>query len=334
MPFEPEIGMKVIAQGDITVYEAGGYYQLKVNRLQPEGIGALQLAFDQLKAKLAAEGLFDPEHKRPVTGFAARVGIVTSKTGAALRDMVQIIRRRSPSTEMVLCPSLVQGEGAAESIRRGLKMLNDYGGLDVIIIGRGGGSMEDLWAFNDEKLARDVFNSPIPVISAVGHETDFTLTDFTADLRAPTPSAAAELAVADAAGLQEQFRTAFIRLQNACQARVEEYKGRLFTALGRYGLRRPADLIQQRMQRLDELTQHLKLVFQNRFNEDKSRFQTVSEKLNLLNPLAILNRGYSVVYPEGQNKAVTSAKALKSGDEISILFAKGKAQCQVKKTQP
>jgi exodeoxyribonuclease VII large subunit len=335
VPFTPEDGMKVLAYGSITVYEVRGQYQLSVQRMQPFGQGALQLAFEQLKKKLEDEGLFDPARKRPIPGFARRVGVVTSRHGAALHDIIQIIRRRSPATEIILYPCAVQGEGAAQTVIRGINALNAWGQVDVMIVGRGGGSIEDLWAFNDEALARTIRASKIPVISAVGHETDFTIADFAADLRAPTPSAAAELAVADAGALREQLAYLFRRLGTVMDQSLRESRETLQGLISRYGLRRPGELIQQRSQRLDELAQRARLAFQNRFAAWKTQSDALREKLEILNPLGILKRGYAVVYPAGRpGRAVIKSPELKPGDEINILFSEGKALCQVKQVNP
>jgi exodeoxyribonuclease VII large subunit len=255
----PSNGMAVRALGQITVYERSGQYQLSVIELRPAGIGALARAFEELKHRLAEEGLFDAVHKQPIPKFPGRIGVVTSPTGAAVRDIIRIIGRRFPLARLILAPVQVQGEGAAREIALAIERMNRHRLADVLIVGRGGGSMEDLWAFNEEVVARAIFSSAIPVISAVGHEIDFTIADFVADLRAPTPSAAAELVVPDRQELAGVIAGARQRLLSAAAGRIGRQRERVVTLVRSYGLRRPADLIAGRMQRLDELERRLQL---------------------------------------------------------------------------
>ncbi|MBD3336340.1 MAG: exodeoxyribonuclease VII large subunit, partial [Candidatus Eisenbacteria bacterium] len=239
--FQPRDGMKVIAAGAITVYEPRGEYQLRVERLEPSGVGELALAFLQLRDRLKDEGLFDPERKRPLPVYPQTVALVTSATGAAVRDMIRILRRRWPPVRIVLRPAAVQGEGAAEEIARGLDEVGSWGGADLVIVGRGGGSLEDLWAFNEEVVARAIARSPIPVVSAVGHEVDVTIADFTADVRAPTPSAAAEMAVPVAADVRERLLEHRLRLDRAVRTQLSGRRQAVLALAGSRALGRPQD---------------------------------------------------------------------------------------------
>ncbi|HXH12858.1 MAG TPA: exodeoxyribonuclease VII large subunit [Alphaproteobacteria bacterium] len=256
--FDPKDGMLVIARGHVSLYEPRGEYQLVIDYMEPKGVGALQIAFEQLKARLAQEGLFDPAHKKPLPMLPRAIGIVTSPTGAVIRDMLHILRRRFANVHVCLYPVRVQGDGAAEDIARGIDALNGYPGIDVIIVARGGGSLEDLWAFNEEHVARAIYRSSLPVISAVGHEIDYTIADFVADVRAPTPSAAAELVVRSKAELQAELHGMAQRLQRAMRHRLENLHARLEACQQRRVLRDPWAPIHTLGQRLDEL--HARLV--------------------------------------------------------------------------
>ena len=318
--FAPENGMKVIVHGRISVFPRDGQYQIYVDEMMPDGIGSLYLAFEQLKRRLEGEGLFDSSKKRPLPPYPQRIGIITSPTGAAVRDIIQILGRRYPCAEVLLYPALVQGSGAPESIMRGLACFGYQIPVDLIVIGRGGGSAEDLWAFNDEGLARAVAASPVPVISAVGHETDFTICDFVADLRAPTPSAAAELAVPDVKDLKDTVEGFFNRLSVAEDAILQRSKARLELLAGAEMLRSPRRYLEERamiVAFLEQRVEHLWLAVKE---NAKREVVTMAAKLEALNPLHVLARGYAAVFDE-KNVPVTRAGDLTVGETIRIRFA-------------
>lgn len=302
LPFEPENGMQVVVYGHISLYEKTGQYQLYAEFMEPLGIGALQVAFEQLKEKLAAEGLFDGDFKREIPKNPSCIAVITSPTGAAVRDILQIVKRRDPNVKVAIFPTLVQGEQAAADIVRSLKLVNEWGKADVIILGRGGGSMEDLWCFNDENVARAVFASEIPVISAVGHETDFTITDFVADMRAPTPSAAAELATTPLAERREAFHRLELRLERDVSA--------LLTSCRR---------------RLDkEMT--------NRLMQRAERWQYLTNRLEAASPLAVMSRGYVMAVTSSGN-LLTSAKQAEVGDRVTLHLQDGKIETNIQEKE-
>ncbi|MFQ6674251.1 MAG: exodeoxyribonuclease VII large subunit, partial [Fidelibacterota bacterium] len=276
--FPVESGMKVLAQGNVTVYEARGVYQLVVRRMEPSGLGTLYLAFEALKKKLADEGLFDEERKRPIPKFPSRVGVVTSGTGAAVQDIKNVLGRRAPHVDIVLRPTLVQGEGAAEDICAALEDLEEYDLVDVVIVGRGGGSLEDLWPFNEEKVARAISACPIPTISAVGHESDFTIADFVADLRAPTPSAAAELVAPAREDLLNHLDEMDRRCREAVLSRIEMAWQRLDALTARYGFQQPQILVEQKRKRIEELVDRMGQQLRFVLALQKSRFQGFRER--------------------------------------------------------
>lgn len=326
--FLPQDGMKVIVRGRVSVYEATGQYQLYIDDMQPDGLGALNLAFEQLKAKLEAEGLFSPERKKPLPAFPKRIGVITSPTGAAVHDITSILARRYPLAEIVFCPVLVQGEGAAPQIVDALARFNRLLCADVIILGRGGGSLEDLWPFNEEMVARAVAASGIPVISAVGHETDFTICDFVADLRAPTPSAAAELAVPDRAELEYTVRYDLSRLKQSMRKKLTGLKQNLDALTSRYSFKNPFNLIELERIRTDQLAVRLNQSMRGKTADARSALSSVSGRLNALSPLATLSRGYSITY--GQNgRVVTRVSDVKTGERISVLLNEGTLGCVV-----
>ncbi|TQI65578.1 exodeoxyribonuclease VII large subunit [Clostridium sp. KNHs216] len=326
--FLPQDGMKVIVRGRVSVYEATGQYQLYIDDMQPDGLGALNLAFEQLKAKLEAEGLFAPERKKPLPAFPERIGVITSPTGAAVHDITSILARRYPLAEIVFCPVLVQGEGAAPQIVDALARFNRLLCADVIILGRGGGSLEDLWPFNEEMVARAVAASGIPVISAVGHETDFTICDFVADLRAPTPSAAAELAVPDCAELEYTVRYDLSRLKQSMRKKLMGLKQNLDALTSRYSFKNPFNLIELERIRTDQLAVRLNQSMRRKTADARSALSSVSGRLNALSPLATLSRGYSITY--GQNgRVVTRVSDVKTGERISVLLNEGTLGCVV-----
>lgn len=282
-PFAPENGLEVIAFGLVTVYEKRGNYQIVCEEIHPKGVGALQLAFEKLKRKLEEEGLFRDEHKKPLPLFPRRIGIVTSPTGAAIRDILNVIHRRFANVHIILYPARVQGEEAAGEIVEGIRTLDAYG-VDVMIVGRGGGSLEDLWPFNEEIVVRAVYEAKTPIISAVGHEIDFTLTDFAADVRAPTPSAAAELVVREREGLLEQIRDLQQRLAKSAGYRVDAARNRLRLAASSYVFRRPEELIRQRRQWVDECRDRLEQSFRIQMDDVRRRVREAGRALSLLSP--------------------------------------------------
>lgn len=328
LAFLPEDGMKVTVHGRVSSFVRDGQYQIYVDDIQPDGVGSLYIAFEQLKRKLAAEGLFAPERKRPIPKLPRRIGIVTSPTGAAIRDMINVLGRRFPYAQIILYPALVQGSGAAPSIIEGIKYFNETRSADVLIVGRGGGSMEDLWAFNDETLARWVAASEIPIISAVGHETDFTICDFAASLRAPTPSAAAELAVPDTEDIKRRLENVNTRNRNTILANLSRARQRL-DSVSRLGvLSSPDRLLDERRMNLLYCSEKLQGQAQAYLSNGKIRFAGIAEKLGALNPLGIISRGYSAVTDE-RGEVVRSASQLSKGDSIKVRFSDGYAVAAV-----
>ncbi len=329
--FEPQDGMKVYALGNLTVYEKSGQYQLSVIRLHPVGIGELELAFQQLKERLYNEGLFDEAHKKPIPEYPQVIGVVTSPTGAAIRDIINIIHRRDPGVKIILYPARVQGEGAGEEIAQAIRDFNEYKKVDLLIVGRGGGSLEDLWAFNEEIVARAIYNSKIPIISAVGHEVDFTIADFVADLRAPTPSAAAELAVKNRLETAKEVKNLFKTLISTQRLIIEDYKSRINSARESYGFKRAIDLIAQKAQRADELLRGLLKEVKNYFDSKKKSLSLVLGKLNALSPLAVLERGFSLTRKLPEMEIIKDTGSLRLKDEIEVKFFRGRIEAEVKK---
>ncbi len=317
-------GMSVEAHGAISVYEAGGQYQLYVNLIKPVGEGALFQEFLRLKSLLEAEGLFDPGRKRPIPELPRRIGLITSPTGAALRDMLNTLRRRMPLAEVIIAPSPVQGEEAPGRIVAALENLNSKIKPDVILIARGGGSIEDLWAFNDERLVRAVAGSAIPVISGVGHETDFTLTDFAADLRAPTPTAAAELATAitvdDLKYSMDQFQT---ELLGTIQSSMERRRADLVNTDLQLRQFSPVRRLQSDRQRVDELSHLVETTLRHKLDLSLLRVQALDQRLVALSPLEVLKRGYAVVNRSKDGKLMDSVRKVKMGDELKVRVSDG-----------
>lgn len=329
LKFMPEDGMKVIARGRVSVYEASGQYQLYVDDMQPDGVGALNLAYEQLKEKLQKEGLFSEHHKKPLPPYPEKVGVITSPTGAAVRDIINVLGRRFPYAEIVFCPVLVQGEGAHLQLTDAVNLFNSERAADVIIIGRGGGSIEDLWEFNDEGLARAVCNSEIPVISAVGHETDFTICDFVADMRAPTPSAAAELAVPDANELQYALSALKNRMFLNVSSGIADRRSRLEYLTSKGVLKSPDEMLSNRSQRLDTAFSKMLSSYENRIGGKKVEFISAATALSKLDPMSVLMRGFAFV-SDKNGKNVYSSQALAKGDKINVRFHDGSAVCEVK----
>lgn len=323
--FRPEDGMKVLARGRISVYEQGGSYQLYIQEMIPDGVGELYIAYEQLKKRLEEEGLFDQAHKKPIPQYPEKVGVITAATGAAVRDIINVITRRYPHAEIILYPAQVQGAGAAESVSKGLRYFNKEKMVDVIIAGRGGGSIEDLWAFNEEIVARSIFESEIPVISAVGHETDFTIADFVADLRAPTPSAAAEIAVPSQAELLSRIMVDKSRITNAVLGRIDRER----KTLSGLKLKNPKDLIEDRFLKLDNLTKQAEKNFKIRIISERERLATLAAKLDAMSPLKVMTRGFAIPVDNDGN-VIKSAKSLKSGTEFDLKLADGEKKCMVK----
>ena len=327
--FRPENGLRVIVRGRVSLYEAAGSYQVFVDDMQPDGAGALQLAFEQLKEKLQKEGLFDDVHKKPIPKYPGRIGVITSETGAAIQDILNICGRRYPLAEVIIAPVLVQGEGAPEQLVSALDTFNRLACADVILIGRGGGSAEDLWAFNDERLAYAVYRSQIPVISAVGHETDFTICDFVADLRAPTPSAAAELATPNMQTLYTEISALHLRLQSAIRERLQEERKQLEFLSQKGVLQNPSVYFDTLRMRLLTANSAFDKLLQNTLSEARIRLQENAAKLQSLSPLSVLARGYAVA--ELPDKTVLESVAqLHQGDSFILRLSDGKADCVVK----
>ncbi|MCR4397438.1 MAG: exodeoxyribonuclease VII large subunit [Firmicutes bacterium] len=321
--FDPRDGMEVVASGYVTVYERDGQYQLYVQALQPYGVGAYYLALEQLKKKLAGEGLFDPSRKRPLPRFPRRVGVVTSVRGAAIRDIVSVSRRRFPAVKLLVCDVTVQGEESPGQIVRALSLMNAVADVDVIIVGRGGGSTEELWAFNDERLARAIAASRVPVVSAVGHETDLTIADFVADVRAPTPSAAAEMVVPDAREVAAQIAESVAAMARSVDRRLRAGRDKLRMLRERPALRRPGFIVDARRQVVDELTKDLVTATRNRFASAEAKRALLAGRLDALNPLSVLRRGYSVCRRDADGKVVSSTSHVEPGDSITVRVADG-----------
>ena len=347
--FEPEDGMKVLVSGRIALYEATGSYQIYVDSMELDGIGNLYLEFERLKKELAKEGLFNKEHKRPIPRFPKKIGIITAPTGAAIRDILSTIKRRYPICETILFPALVQGTGAKESIVKQLNKAQEYD-LDVIICGRGGGSIEDLWAFNEEIVARAIYNSKIPVISAVGHEIDFTIADYVADLRAPTPTGAAEMAVPNLVDLKSLIEQYKIRANEAVTNIIKKNRIKLESLQNSFVLKNPLSLYEIKEQKLDSyidyLNQymanklnHAKLMYekvinnkilkspQSMFDKKKHQYELLLKTIEVLNPMKLLSSGYSIVKSNG--KVIKNSRDVNLDDVVDIELSEGKLKCSV-----
>lgn len=320
-------GLSVVCKGRVSLYEKDGQYQFYVEDIIPSGDGALALEFERIKNKLQKEGLFDTAHKKPIPAFPNKIAVVTSATGAALQDVINVISRRYPLAELIVCPVLVQGTEAPNDIIAMLKKIYSKNIADVIILGRGGGSIEDLWAFNNEELARTVFDSPIPIISAVGHETDFTICDFVADLRAPTPSAAAELAVPDISDIRAIVNSSFQRIKRAAEQKAENADLRLEKLKCSRFLTNPYSIIEEKGILLDKLSEKLTNYTENALNLAENNFKVKVAKLEALSPLKVMARGFSVVSDE--KGTVKSIKQLAVGKNINLSLPDGSASCRV-----
>ena len=377
LKFRPEDGLHVIVRGRISVYEPKGEYQIVCERMEPHGLGALQLAFDQLKRRLQAEGLFDPARKRALPSLPRKIGIVTSLDGAAIRDIIKVLDRRYPNAHLVIRPTRVQGEGAAAEVARAVREIVKVTGIDVVIVGRGGGSVEDLWAFNDEGVARAIAASPVPIISAVGHEVDFTIADFAADVRAPTPSAAAEIVVARKEDFCNHIERLSQRLVGAVRGSVARLESRMhllnrrpgfagwsarlalrgrhcadtthalrhaarasvhrrlraFQALRlqleQYDLRRRLGGVRARLLGVDGKIREAAML---RHHAAEARLQNCAARLDSLSPLAVLGRGYAVVWDESRTRVVRRSSEVKAGDGVRVTLSEGELTCEVVKT--
>lgn len=329
LKFKPQNGMKVLVRGRVTVYEPTGQYQVYVEDMQPDGMGALSLQFEQLKERLSKEGLFDAKHKKPIPKFPETIGVITSPTGAAVRDILNILSRRYPSADVVMCPVLVQGESAPSQLTDAVKKFTGTNIADVIIIGRGGGSIEDLWAFNDENLAYAIYDCDTPVISAVGHETDFTICDFVSDLRAPTPSAAAELAVPDSAELIANLNAQQQYIRSIADKKIfdsEKIVDNLIRLLLAYS---PEKTIEDYLTLTDSLEKRLNSAKDSIIENKTKKFIETASKVSALNPVAVLMRGYSFT-TDKDNKPVTKTSDVKSGDCVNIRVTDGDISAVVK----
>lgn len=324
LKFEPKHGQKVLAQGDITVYEKGGSYQLNCQKLVPVGVGPLELAFRQLHEKLTAEGLFDDDRKQPMPAYPRKIGIVTSPTGAAVRDIIRISRRRNSSVELVIYPAKVQGDGGEQTIAAGIEYFNSRDDIDLIITGRGGGSLEDLWNFNTELVVRAIAASRLPVISAVGHEIDRTLSDLAADLRAATPSAAAEIAVWSKSEFESDLANRIFTLASHLKSQHNDVHQQLQAILSRPVWSKPMETIRQKQQYLDSLARRLGVAGKNSFERVKNDLSSRLARLDDLSPLKVLSRGYTVTRIASDQKLVRSIKGLKKGLEVETILPDGR----------
>lgn len=328
LTFTPSDGMKVMARGRISVYEAGGVYQLYINEMIPDGVGELYIAYEKLKAKLSAEGIFDEKYKKPIPQFPKAIGVVTASTGAAVRDIINVATRRFPYAEIIIYPAQVQGAGAKESICAGIEYFNKEKCCDTIIVGRGGGSIEDLWAFNEESVAYAIFKSEIPIISAVGHEVDFTIADFAADLRAPTPSAAAELSVPSAQEITERVCDYEYTLISIIKNKIE----RLKLHVKSLKVLSPQAVINNNFIRLDNAVKRLETSTGAIINTNKEALIKCVSKLDALSPLKVLQRGFAIPVEEN-GKIIKTVKELDKVKDFNLKLADGERRCKVSKTK-
>lgn len=325
LTFEPSDGMKVIARGRVAVYEAGGTYQLYIDEMIPDGVGTLYLEFERLKKQLAAEGLFDEDKKQPIPRYPEKIGVVTAPTGAAVRDIINVATRRFPIAEIIIYPALVQGAGAKESIVKAISYFNLTNSVDTIIVGRGGGSIEDLWAFNEECVARAIFSSKIPVISAVGHETDFTIADYVADLRAPTPSAAAEICVPSADEISRFISICSARMHTAVGARIDGLRRRI----NHLEPRSPQDKINEMNQRLDMDVHRIENAYKLILSDKTGMLGELAGRLNTLSPLQTLTRGYSIPFDD-DGRILRTKEDFPAGKEFTLKLRDGDVDCITK----
>jgi exodeoxyribonuclease VII large subunit len=328
LTFRPEDGMAVLAVASIRVYAKGGYYQLDVHRMQPLGAGALFLAYEKLRKRLESEGLFDVSFKKPLPSSVKTLGVITSAKGAVIRDIARVVLSRAPQTDILLIDVPVQGEKAASEIAKAIRRMNEYGTVDCMIVGRGGGSIEDLWAFNEEIVARAIFDSIIPVISAVGHETDFTIADFVADVRAATPSAAAENAIRDSREYKTDYEKITQRFTNFSRRYFQNVKNRFDNITHDSAWRIPLSMLRDSMQSLDLTGDQFAAYVQHYFENTTTRMHTAGVRLNALSPLAVLARGYAVV-SKSTGDSVRDASALAIDETVNMAFSKGTARAKI-----
>ncbi len=327
LKFMPEDGMKVTVHGSVSVYTQGGSVQLYANNMTPDGVGALYKAYEQLKEKLSAEGMFSPEHKKDIPRYPEKIGVITSPTGAAVRDIINVTGRRFPLAKIYLYPALVQGEGSEASLIKALDYLDSSGLVDVIIIGRGGGSIEDLWSFNSEALARRIYLAKTPIISAVGHETDFTICDFVADMRAPTPSAAAEISVPDIKDIILSLDEAALRIEKSLKNTVNSKRRELELISRSPVLCDTRAMFADRYTDVSDYSRRMQVAISSFVSEKRSSLAILSGKADALSPLSVLSRGYGIVEMGG--RSVTNAKSLSVGDEVKISLSKGSANATI-----
>ena len=328
LSFMPKDGMKVIVLGGVSVFERDGVYQIYAKAMKEDGLGNLYVAYEELKNKLSNEGLFDEKYKKPIPFMPKTIGVLTSNTGAVIRDIINVSTRRNPNVNIRLYPVPVQGSGAGEKIAEGIEFMNKNKLADVLIIGRGGGSIEDLWPFNEEVVARAIFNSKIPIISAVGHETDFTIADFVADLRAPTPSAAAELAVANIDDVRENLRAYNNRYKVSLKKKIELMKMSYEKCMTRQAFKNPTQKINEKYMLIDMKVKSLQNSILLKIKEDKTKFVKEVAKLDALSPLKTLTRGYSIISKQ-DGKIAKEVKDLSQGEKVSIRLSDGKVDAQV-----
>ena len=327
LTFMPKDGMKVIVLGSVSVFERDGIYQIYVKIMEEDGLGDLYTKYKELKEKLEKEGLFDETHKKEIPFMPKTIGVLTSQTGAVIRDIINVSTRRNPNVHIRLLPVPVQGDGAAEKIASGIELMNEKKLADVLILARGGGSLEDLWPFNEEVVARAIYNSGLPIISAVGHETDFSISDFVADLRAPTPSAAAELAVADVYEVKKKISDYQDRLRMALIKKVEVMKLRYDKCMASAVFKEPLRKVNDNYLVLDNLLKRLEVAIKNKEEQEKNRYLKLVSKLDTLSPLKTLARGYTLT--ERQGKIIKSKNELQKGDIVDIRFTDGKKQAVI-----
>jgi len=329
LKFEPESGIKVVIKGYVSIFERDGQYQLYVEEMQPDGIGSLHIAYEQLKKKLQDEGLFAPEHKKKIPMLPRSIGVVTSITGAVIKDIINVLSRRYPNFKLKVYPVQVQGETAPGQIAAALRKLNELNCVDVIILARGGGSLEELWAFNEEIVARSIYKSRIPIISAVGHETDYTISDFVADLRAPTPSAAAELVLPEKIAVIYKIRNLEARLRNSLLRSAGANRLRYNSLKNSTVFKQPYNILNQNRLRLDVLNKYIYKAISANFNNADSKLKILTGKLDALSPLKILTRGYGIIKQKETGLPVRSINDVKNGDQLEVSVADGKIFCMV-----
>ncbi len=329
LPFTPKNGMKVIIKGDIRVYEKRGYYQVYVQDIKVGGIGELFMRFIELKEKLQKEGIFDEKFKKPLPKIPSKIGVITSPNGSAIKDIQKVISRRFPVT-IVLAPVRVQGEGSAEEIEKAIKALNRRKDIELIIVGRGGGSWEDLWAFNDERVARAIFESRIPVISAVGHETDFTIADFVADRRAPTPSAAGEIAVPDREEMFKIIENYAMRIIKITRGKLDFYKEIVGGIMKRKAFSYPFEIIYDKIEGYKKGCEDLKKAIDKFIENRETKIRFIEENLKAMNPYKVLGRGYSICFRLRDNKLFSSVDDAEVDEKIKIVVKDGEAICKIK----